>query len=280
MPGKHDVVYARLRFDTVTGNYLDSIEELLVRDAYGPQRIAGPVKAHVPSLGVIEGANDVCAAFLESPASWIWWTDADMGFPADVLDRLLYAAEHHENGAVRDDPLPAVGALVFKNMQLETDGCHGYVSEPRPVLLDYGKDPETGATGFVCRRTYPTNTVVRCDATGMACVVIHRRVHEAIRRAALDNGHPTGHVWHDPIPNPNHPGKFLSPDISFWMRAGIAGFPLHVHTGALTNHQKSVWVSDAEYRARNPELFTDEPPSVEVPRPNRQERRRLAKAGA
>lgn len=270
---KHDVAYARLRFDTVTGNYLDSIEELLIRDAYGAQRIGGPVKAHVPSLGVIEGANDVCEAFLETGMEWLWWTDADMGFPADILDRLLYAADPVDR--------PAVGALVFKNMQLESDGCHGYLTEPRPVILDYGHDPATGGVGFVCRRTYEPNTVTRCEATGMACVVIHRSVHEAIRDHALETGHPTGHVWHEQIPNPNHPGKYLSPDISFWMRAAIVGKPLHVHTGCLTNHQKSMWASDAEYRHRNPDLFDGTAPTVEEFRApvNRSERRKLAKAG-
>lgn len=270
---KHDVAYARLRFDTVTGNYLDSMEELLVWDAYGPQRIGGPVKAHVPSLGVIEGANDVCAAFLDTPMQWLWWTDADMGFPHDILARLLHAADPVER--------PAVGALVFKNMQLESDGCHGYVTEPRPVILDYGHDPETNSVGFVCRRSYPANTVLKCDATGMACVVIHRSVHEAIRDHALANGHPTGHVWHEQIPNPNHPGKYLSPDISFWMRAGIVGKALHVHTGALTNHQKSVWVSDAEYRRANPGLIDaagSVPEMVHEPKPNRAERRAMAKS--
>ena len=264
----HDVSYGRYRFDNVAGNYLDSMEDLIAHDLSGPRRLGGPVRVHGPSLGTIEGMNQIVEAHLATDRQWLWLTDADMGFPPDTLDRLLFAAERNDAGTQRAEVRPMIGALVFKSPFGAAGTGRGVMGEARPVILDWGTD-EQGRQGFIGRRTYPENTVLRCGATGMACVIIHRSVHEAI----LERFGPT---WHDPMPNPSFEGKLLGTDVSFFVRAGLCDKELYVHTGAVTNHQKTCWIGHESYKAEHPDYFTDSPISASR---NRAERRKLAKAG-
>lgn len=268
----HDVAYGRYRFDTVAGSYLDSMEDLLVFDAYRDQRIRGPIRIHGASLGCIDGMNQIEQTFVNGDAEWLFLTDADMSFAPDALYRLLHAA----NPSTR----PIVGALTFKYQLDGADASGGVLGHEAPVILDWMKDPDTAATGFVTRKRYPTNTVLKCSATGMACVLIHRSVPEAILAKF-------GPVWHDPMPNPLHEGKVLGTDVSYWVRAGLCGFDVHVHTGVLTSHQKTCWVSQDSY-VRRSELegldvhggFDTVPAPEPEPEPvNRASRRRLARAG-
>jgi hypothetical protein len=112
---------------------------------------------------------------------------------------------------VAADPIerPAVGALVFKYMLTGSDNCNGQLGEERPVILDWGKD-ENGDVGFVGRRTYPTNTVIRCDATGMACVLIHRSVFERMIEAYPAIAYVAHHPHHaDPAQRVERLHKFF-----------------------------------------------------------------------
>jgi hypothetical protein len=87
--------------------------------------------------------------------------------------------------------------------------------------------------------------------TGSACILIHRAVFEKI---AAEHG-PT---WYNRIPNPSLK-QMTSEDLSFCMRAGALGFPLHVHTGVEATHHKPVWLAEDDYlrqRAVNAELAT------------------------
>jgi hypothetical protein len=41
--------------------------------------------------------------------------------------------------------------------------------------------------------------------------------------------------------------KMMGEDLSFCMRAGSLGIPVHVHTGVKTTHLKQLWLSEADY---------------------------------
>lgn len=228
----HEVALSYLRFDNVAGVTLDCVGDLRVYDAYGPKLI-GPIhRSHVPSLGVVEGANQLGKALLDSDAKAIFWLDCDMGFAPNTLERLYLALDSEKRHAV--------SALTFKYQQYAMDGHGGYLCEPRPVIMDWGEALD-GTQGFMCRRVYPENTLVQCQATGMACVVIQRQVYEGIFEKF-------GPVWHTPMPAPPEcPQEFLGPDVSFWCRAAMCGFNLFVHTGVPTTHQKTTWVSHNSY---------------------------------
>lgn len=243
-----DVAVAYLRFDEVTGNFLDSFSDLLAYEFQGPNNIGDALRLHVQSLGVVDGANGIEQTFLKGDLEWLFWLDCDMGFAPNVLDQLRRAADPVER--------PAVSALTFKYQQTHLDGFNGYLAEERPVIMDWLDDDE-GRPTLACRRTYPENSLVRCDSVGMACVLIHRSVIQGI----FDK---FGPVWHTPIhfgegaPTTGEmeassavPTKTLGPDVSFWARASSCGFPLYVHTGVGTNHQKSTWLSPNSYAARH-----------------------------
>lgn len=296
----HEVALAYIRFDTVAGTTLDSLGDLRYFDAVNHGLIGPVLRATTPSLGVVDSANQISRTFVEeTDAEWIFWLDCDMGFAPETLF-LLHQAATEGNHA-------AMSALTFKYQQTHQDGLNGFLCEDRPVIMRWGQ-AQDGDLGFMCRTTYPENTPMQCQATGMACVLIHRRVYEAIAAKFGPGGehYPKDPAmarfmwgrnggWHSPMPAP--PGAamdMLGPDISFWSRAGMCdpSFMPFVHTGVMTNHQKTTWRSHATYEAqvgeawratdRGDEYRTSPPPPVDQPSPspvmNRKQRRASAKA--
>jgi glycosyltransferase involved in cell wall biosynthesis len=169
----------------------------------------------------------IAKQFIESDSEWLLSVDSDMGFAPDSLDRLLEVA----------DPVkrPIVGGLCFASRETGQDGLGGYRTVPRPTVLVY--TDQNGKRGFRGVSYFPVNRVMQCDATGMAFVLIHRSVFERIS-TEYDG------KFYDRIEAPD---GFLGEDVSFCVRAGALGFPVHVHTGVRTNHHKPQWVSDWQF---------------------------------
>lgn len=239
----HDVCIAYAHFEDVKAITLNCLDDLRTYDCANGQRIAPKLTFQASSLGLIDGINSISAEFLNTDAEWIFWLDCDMGFRPDTLDRLLAAAHPKER--------PAVSALAFKCSQLEPDDAGGYITEAVPVIMDWGTSAD-GKQGFVCRLTYPGNALVQCAATGMACTLIHRSVYESIREKF-------GDTWHSSMKSPDGMTTF-TPDVSFWCRAAMCGFPLFVHTGIPTSHQKTTWVSHRSYVAQVGEAWEAKDP--------------------
>jgi hypothetical protein len=191
--------------------------------------------------GLDRGRTLTVEQFLrERDAEWLFWVDADMGFAPDTVERLLAVADPVER--------PIVGALCFALKETTTDGLGGYRTEPRPTILDWRDDGEKA--GFQGRSWYPVNELVKCAGTGSACILIHRSVFE---RIAAEHGP----VWYDRIKNPST-GDLISEDLSFCVRAGLAGFPVYVHTGVRTTHQKTLWLGEPDWWA-----WAQAPPATE-----------------
>ena len=55
-----------------------------------------------------------------------------------------------------------------------------------------------------------------------------------------------GPVWYDRVPNTST-GQLMSEDLSFCLRAGALGIPVHVHTGVKVTHLKPVWLSEDDF---------------------------------
>lgn len=280
------VALAYARFDNVGGTSSDAIADLRWFDVVNHQLIGPLLRATSPSLGIIDSINQISGSFLETDADWVFWFDLDMGFAPETLFLLHQAAS--EGGHA------AVSALTFKYQQTATDGLGGFLCEDRPVIMNWGQ-ADNGDTGFMCRRNYPENTLIQCQATGMACVLIHRRVYEAIAEKFGPGGpfypeHPVlaqilwgrNGGWHTPMPAP--PGAamdMLGPDISFWSRAAMCdpSFMPFVHTGVMTNHQKTTWRSHATYERHVGDEWRAETPGGEYVqpepelKPNRAQRR-------
>lgn len=264
----HDVCLAYAHFETVGAITLNCLDDLRTYDCAGPRMIGPKLTYQASSLGLVDGINQISAAFLDdTDAQWIWWIDCDMGFPPHALHMLREAAD--------PEARPAVSALAFKCSQVEQDGAGGYRTEAVPVIMDWGQATD-GSQGFMCRKNYPADALVQCQATGMACTLIHRSVYEKIRAKFGDE-------WHSPMPAPEG-CKFprFTPDVSFWCRAALVGVPLFVHTGVPTSHQKTTWVSHTSFAAQVGEAWEAKAPGpsmsvaplepAEAPR-NRAERR-------
>lgn len=244
------VTLAYLHTDDVSHSWHHSIVNLLMHDASTSQRILrGGYIAFASGYDLERSRNRVAAQFLDSKqAEWLLWTDSDMGFAPDALERLLAVAD--------PDRLPVVGGLCFGFKDLGGDGCNGLVRKPFTTMFRWQQQGDK--TAFSPILHYPPNTLVPVDATGAAFVIVHRKVLEAIRARY-------GDVWYSRIDNPTMADSRFGEDISFCIRAKACGFAMAVHTGVRTNHHKQVHVGEAMFWQDMAAPAATEPTAVLVP---------------
>jgi hypothetical protein len=222
------------RADAVSPQFRRSLTMLLMRDARTKQRVAGEWDQE-SSANISAGRCNIVRNFLGGTSDWLWMLDSDMTFGVDILDRLLRTADPQSK--------PIVGGLCF-GVGPEKDAAGGDMFNAE-LGTRYRAFPTLYSVtegGFFHWKDYPANTVVKCESTGAACVLIHRRVLADPR-------------WQTPA----HPfpwfreavagGKPMSEDHFFFLKARQLGYPLHVDTGAKTGHVKPLIVD---------ELFFDE----------------------
>jgi hypothetical protein len=161
--------------------------------------------------------------FSRSQTDYLWFVDADMGFPRTALQQMLDAADPIER--------PVVGALAFVHR------TEGYDEETNadlfgmlPSLALWHRDDAGEIEGFGFAVDYPRNVACKVDTTGAACLLIHRSVIEKMQAAYGDN-------WWTPIPHPTR-NEFFGEDTSFFIRLTELDLPLFVHTGVRTSHDK------------------------------------------
>lgn len=207
-----------------------SFVDMLGYDLSADQRVlrGGVIGVRYGTGGIVAARNQVVERFLSvDRADWLFWIDTDMGFAPDTVDRLLAAA----------DPMmrPIVGGLCFANREVAHDGLNGFQTKAVPTVYYWGE--HEGKQGFQAVASFPEDELVRCDATGSACVLVHRSAFEAM-----------GSGWYQPIANPST-GQPMGEDLSFCVRAGANHLPVHVHTGVRTSHLKPVWLQAAHFVA-------------------------------
>lgn len=228
-----EVTVAYVHPNEVTYSWHESLLKLIAHDMANEARVmrGGWLAVRCYGADGIAGArNKAVEQFLgDKDSEWLFWIDTDMGFAPETIDRLLQVADPVER--------PIVGALAFAQKQNCQDGMGGWTTSLVPTIYDW-VDLE-GESGFLSRRTYPVNKLVPCAGTGSACVLIHRTVLEAMRDKFG--------TWYDRVPNPTANGRLMGEDLSFCMRAGAIGVPVHVHTGVRTTHFKPVWLSEADF---------------------------------
>lgn len=230
------VVVANVHDRTVTYSFYHSMMELMHNDAHNHQRVwrAGYIDMSYSTDGLAESRNTAVVKFLEEKrADWLLWIDTDMGFPPDLLERLMADADSVER--------PIVGALAFTWRHQTADQMGGWRCLATPTLFDWGHGDD-GEMGFIVRTDYHLNAVQQVAGTGMACVLIHKSVFEAI----IEKYKPLGQMWYDRVPNPGM-GKVISEDLSFCMRANTVGKTVWVDTSIKTTHMKTLWVGEDDY---------------------------------
>lgn len=217
----------------------NSLNELMFYDATMYQRIVGNPQHHYGLMGnettatqIPAGRNKLAATVLdESESEWLFIVDADMGFAPDTVERLISSADK----MIR----PVVGGLAFAN---KSDGSGPfYARRYRAVPTLYQMYETDDEVGFVPMFDYPRDRVVKVDATGCACLLVHRSALRKIRDAH-------GDVWFDPIRLPKGKDGFtqFGEDMSFSLRLAACGIPLYVDPRVKTTHDKGGVFLDEE----------------------------------
>ena len=166
------------------------------------------------------GRNTVCRQFLEQDSvPWLWMLDTDMWFTPDTLDRLIEAA----------DPVarPLLGALCFSQNPDDPDG-----RSPHPTLYEL-TEPAPGEVSFIRYKKWRDGAVMRVAGTGAACLLIHRAVLETVEKESGDVAAPW---FRESVLGTQLVGE----DLTFCLRAGAAGVPVHVATGVKVGHMKTI----------------------------------------
>lgn len=234
MSGNGKVVVAYCHPGQVTGEFHESLVNLLVYDMAHEKRIVGGGGrlGFRSSANISSARNAMCEKMLaESDAEWLWMVDTDMVFDPDTLDRLLAEADA--------DKAPIVGGLCFgQEEQLLFPTMYDLTGESEDTLQ------------FIRYQQWPENTMFQVFATGAACLLIHRRVLEVVR----DYEHPDGRVGFSPVfpwfQEREFNGGPMGEDVTFCFRAGMAGLPVHVHTGVTLGHVKSMQLTAEKYVAQ------------------------------
>jgi hypothetical protein len=211
---------------TVEGLFHESMMQLLLHDARTNQRVTRD--GEVASLGsgprISSARNTLANLVLAHPKrpDWMWMVDADMTFAPDTLDRLVKAATDHQ--------ALIMGGLCF-------GGGRGGALFPTLYRLT---EPDEDGKVVHHIEDYPADSVVKVDATGAACILVHRAALVKIRDAFKTMDTPKGKIA-NPAPwfmETFHNGREFGEDWTFCMRAAQVGIPVYVHTGIKVGHVK------------------------------------------
>jgi hypothetical protein len=244
------VCMAYVHANDYAASWGESRMNMIAYDLAGSQRLlrGGYINMRCGTDGLPEARNRTVRQFLEAKGlegqevPLLMWTDTDMGYKPDSVERLAQLIDPVER--------PIVGGLCFTQREYAQDGYGGHLTYARPTLLDWvllNEDDEKPT--FTARDWYPPDTLVKVAGTGAAFVMVHRIVFEKMRAEY-------GETWYEKIRGDD--GVYLGEDISFCIRANALGFPIYVHTGIKTTHMKNVWVSE--------DIFWDQqvaPPATE-----------------
>lgn len=206
------VVIGYLHPGEVSGYFCQSLVNMLMYDQATDRRVVGCLNEW-SSANVSNSRNDICRQFFERDAEWLLFVDADMMFPHDAINRLIKGADA--------DARPILGGLCF--------GINKGVLFPTLYVFHDGeKGPTTARVP-----EYPENTIIPVAATGAAFLMIHRRVLEAFLERGFSEAFPF-------FQESELSGEPAGEDITFCLRAGTLGFPVHVDTGLHIGHHKSM----------------------------------------
>jgi hypothetical protein len=222
-----------------------SYRDLCLYDAASSRRVVRPggkeLRAVTGSGGIPTNRNKVARDFLDNTdGEWLWFVDSDMGFAADVVDRLIDSADRTER--------PVVGALCFAALRRKPPEGRSLYAERfliQPTTYEYVEtDDELGFRPIV---DYERDAVIRVAATGAACLLMHRSALDTVRAKY-------GDAWFDPITHPSgRKGKprTFSEDMSFCVRLQSCDIPVHVNTAVKTTHEKGfIYLDEETYDAQ------------------------------
>ena len=200
-----------------------------------------PNPIHVMSGPSLAGKrNLVVREFLDkSDADALLFIDDDQDFDPDLCERMVASFDPDER--------PILSALIM--------------AERTSAQLPIGPACTIRHDGqFIIPPFIPKEQHWQVATVGTGCVLIHRRVLEALRDEYADDAFPWfKHSQHD---GPDGPEE-MSEDYVFSLRCAKAGFPLYVDTTIEVGHVKKRTLTRADFYAQ-PGVAPPEPRNVAV----------------
>jgi hypothetical protein len=155
---------------------------------------------------------------------WLLFIDDDMVWRPDAVGRLIATFEEND--------LDMLGGLCFRR------------SEPYQPTLYMRERPNEGAYNFL--ESWPEDEVVEVDATGMAFVVIRKRVFEMIAGGPM----PPYEIRKGSPPNFFRWEGQMGEDLRFCQDAKAAGARIWVTTGIEIGHVSEVQIGHRDFLAQ------------------------------
>jgi hypothetical protein len=222
--GTHPTVeLAYLHPGDVSDAFMSSVIRCRDYELMRTQALFGVRSRRARSGSIAKARNEITTMFVRGTTEWLWFVDADMGFPRDALQKLLRSADKDER--------PLMGGLCFahrtEGFEEETNAeLFGMI----PTISVWDEQEDGTVVGWKAVVDYPRDAVCQLGSTGAACVLIHRSVLEQMQAKYGDH-------WWTQIPHPTRNEPF-GEDTSFFLRAYEMKIPVHVHTGVRTSHDK------------------------------------------
>jgi hypothetical protein len=197
---------------TVDGAYAHSMVRAIAYTMSKPGLLAGYLRwAGGPLL--TKARTEVVRHFLDNTeADWLLQIDSDMVFEPDFIFQLWKNAH------------PTEAPIVAGH-------CYSLTSERGPTPTMWTTAPPDAPIPIVPFEGYPSDRLVPVEATGAACLMVHRSVFEKMLQVMPDHPHP----WFEEAYWGKEP---VGEDITFCLRARKLGFPIFVDTRLDVGHVK------------------------------------------
>lgn len=220
----------------VETHFMTSVLNLVTVDArreFSDRRILRDGTGFISQLSsprIASARNKIVRLFLNTPdllnADWLLMLDTDMVFQDDLLDRLLEVADPEHYPIVGGLAIATNGEKLYPTLKrLNSPEEYAVANEPFSVIADY-----------------PEDSLVEVDATGAACLLMHK---SALLKMAAKYPEPA--PW---FAETIYKGYEFGEDITFCLRAASCDIPVYVHTGVKLGHIKPQIITEETWRAR------------------------------
>jgi GT2 family glycosyltransferase len=199
-----------------SGNNRDEFMDSIINALLSDDAVGGYIKVN-PGPLVALGRNLLTTQFLGRDLEWLMMVDTDIVFKKDAVSRLLASADPVER--------PIVSGLyyIFEKGKKVPAVYANVAEEPGSIDLTPYDAPDE-------------DIVAQAFAVGAGFLLVHRSVFEKIKDMSEDQPSWFREIVVD--------GRDFGEDISFCLRANVAGFPIHINTGVRVGHIKSAMLGE------------------------------------
>lgn len=223
----------------VDARFCDSLAGSLLHDRLHGNRIWGTTLLETGPR-ITEARSQIVDAFLHAEQvcvdgkhpDWLLMVDSDMVWESDAPFRLIESANR-------------VKAKIMGGLCI--GGGHAGMF-PTLYKLDRLENGELSPSKLT---DWPEGDVVKVDATGAACLLVHRDVYLKMAKDHfwLPDGTPEPHPW---FIEGRRMGNQYGEDIGFCMRAKASGFDIYVDTAVEFGHMKAMCMDVKMWRDSRP----------------------------